>query len=319
MAVESYFFNAVESGGVYDRTYTSEDFCSYLDLLVGNGVFPNPSTNLQVSAGSGMQVQVLAGSGWIKGHKMVNTAAYNLTVAAADVTYDRTDRVVFFVDYTNREMGIGIKTGTASNSPSAPPLQRDTSKWELGLATVSVAKQTTSITNSMITDTRGNSSICGWVSALVDQLDSSTLFQQFTDAFETWFEDIQTQLATGNHFVKLDGSYTTTSQGEYIFDVTDYISAYSYAYDTLDVYINGMHLAESEYSQSGSTVTLDVPIEEPGALVNFVIYKTIDEEQSGTVLTNAAKQALLNCFEQVVWENGNGQSYVDDLENALYN
>lgn len=319
MAVESYFFNAVESGGVYDRTYTSEDFCSYLDLLVGNGVFPNPSTNLQVSAGSGMQVQVLAGSGWIKGHKMVNTAAYNLTVAAADVTYDRTDRVVFFVDYTNREMGIGIKTGTASNSPSAPSLQRDTSKWELGLATVSVAKQTTSITNSMITDTRGNTSICGWVSALVDQLDSSTLFQQFTDAFETWFEDIQTQLATGNHFVKLDGSYTTTSQGEYVFDVSDYIASYSYAYDTLDVYINGMHLAESEYSQSGSTVTLDVPIAEPGALVNFVIYKTIDEEQAGTVLTNAAKQALIDCFEKVVWTDGNGQSYVDDLENALYN
>ena len=28
MAIESYFFNAVESGGVYDRVYNSEDFCN---------------------------------------------------------------------------------------------------------------------------------------------------------------------------------------------------------------------------------------------------------------------------------------------------
>ena len=65
MAVNSYFFNAVLNDGVYDRIYNAEDVTSYLANIVGNGVFPNPSTQLQVRAGTGMQVIVGAGSGWI--------------------------------------------------------------------------------------------------------------------------------------------------------------------------------------------------------------------------------------------------------------
>ena len=56
MAIKGYFFNAVESGGTYDRVYNAEDVTSYLDLIVGSGVFPNPSTNLQVRASTGMNV-----------------------------------------------------------------------------------------------------------------------------------------------------------------------------------------------------------------------------------------------------------------------
>ena len=85
MAISSYFFNAIESGGVYDRVYNAEDFSNYLDLLVGNGVFPNPTTNLQVRASTGMDVIVGAGSGWINGHKMVNSADLVLSIDASDV------------------------------------------------------------------------------------------------------------------------------------------------------------------------------------------------------------------------------------------
>lgn len=42
-------------------------------------------------------------------------------------------------------------------------------------------------------------------------------------------------------------------------------------------------------------------------------------DRKGTVpLTDDVKQALLNCFSHVAWATDDGQSYVDDLEDALY-
>lgn len=40
--------------------------------------------------------------------------------------------------------------------------------------------------------------------------------------------------------------------------------------------------------------------------------------RSGTGLTEDMKQALLACFEQVVWTGNDGQDYIDALETALY-
>ena len=78
MESKATFFNAIESGGVYDRIYNAEDVTSYLDKIVGNGVFPTPSTQLKVTAGTGLQVTVAAGQGWIDGHKLINTAALSI-------------------------------------------------------------------------------------------------------------------------------------------------------------------------------------------------------------------------------------------------
>ena len=42
-------------------------------------------------------------------------------------------------------------------------------------------------------------------------------------------------------------------------------------------------------------------------------------DRKGTVpLTDDVKQALLNCFAHVAWDGEHGQSYIDDLEDALY-
>ena len=35
MAIEGMFFDAIESGGTYDREYSSGDFSRYLELIVG--------------------------------------------------------------------------------------------------------------------------------------------------------------------------------------------------------------------------------------------------------------------------------------------
>ena len=70
MAEKSSFFNSVSG----DRKYKAEDWASYFGTLIGNGVFPNPATNLQVVPGaSGLTVTVNAGKAWINGYYYYNT------------------------------------------------------------------------------------------------------------------------------------------------------------------------------------------------------------------------------------------------------
>lgn len=258
MAINSYFFNAVENNGVYDRTYNADDFNNYLDKLVGNGVFPNPSTNLQVLASTEMGVTVGAGQGWINGYKMVNTAALPLTVAQSNVSYDRIDRVVFYVDFVNRLMNIAINQGTPSANPTAPALVRDSTRYEMSLATITVPKQATSISNSNITDTRGNSSVCGFVQGLIQQVSTDTLFTQWqtafnnfytqmTSQFETWFDNLTQQLnidtyieqyqkiveigADDSAIVSLDmAGYTYSSNDIFIVIINGLVATESYDY-----------------------------------------------------------------------------------------
>lgn len=277
MAIQSYFFNAVLNEGVYDRTYNADDLTSYLDLLVGNGVFPNPSTMLQVRASSGMNVIVGAGAGWINGYKIINTADLTLTLDASDVVLNRIDAVVFYADFNQRQMGIGIKKGTSATSPVAPTLQRDDSKYEMCLAQIAVGKQVSAITSAMITDTRGNSNLCGYVQGLIQQADTTTLFESWQSGFEDWFQAIQNQFVAGKIFKRLEGQVTTTQANQSVFNVLTYVPDYAFAYDGLDVYINGIHLNGNEYSQSNATITLATPIRKAGAVVTFVVYKSVDE------------------------------------------
>ena len=54
MAVTSGFFNSVEG----DRKYNAEQLSNFFGCVISSGVLPNPSTNLQVKAKTGMTVSV---------------------------------------------------------------------------------------------------------------------------------------------------------------------------------------------------------------------------------------------------------------------
>ena len=278
MAINSYFFNAVQSGGTYDRIYNAEDFSSYLNQLVGNGVFPNPSSQLKVVASTGMNVVVGAGSGWINGHKMVNTADLTLTVGASDVLLNRMDAVVMYLDLDTRTMGVEVKQGTpTASTPTAPALVRTSTRYELCLATVLVAKQTSAITTSMITDTRTNGSLCGIVQGLIQQIDTTDLWQQQQEAFNEWFESVQQQFQEGKQFKKLEAVHAVVG-GQNVYDITDYIPTYSYLYDILELYVNGLHLTANEYTQDGSTVTITKHLQWAGDVLDIVVYQSVDPD-----------------------------------------
>ena len=278
MAIQSYFFNAVLDGGVYDRTYNAEDVTSYLDLLVGNGVFPNPSSQLKVRASSGMNVIVGAGSGWINGYKLVNTADLVVAISASDVLLNRIDRVVFFVDWTSRTMGITVKTGTLAESPSAPSLTRTSSRYEMALADITVNKQTSAITTSMIKDRRGNSSLCGYVQGLIQQVDTTDLWEQQQAQFDTWLATIQDQFRQAKAFRKREGVIVTRMNNYGGFNVTDVVPSFSYVYDVLDIYINGIHLNSNEYTLTNNVVVFERAIEKSGAVITVDVYQAYDPD-----------------------------------------
>ena len=204
MAFTSAFFDAKLVGGEYDRVYSAEKFAEYFASFIANGVFPNPSTNLQVVANTvnDMNVLVSPGMGWINGYYCKNDGSYPLAVQAASGTLNRIDAVVIGWSRTNREIITYIKTGTAASSPTAPSLTRNSDLYELMLATIKVNAGVTKVTQSMITDKRADTSVCGWVAGVVQQIDTTNLFAQYDDAFKAWFADLQAQLS-GNVAVSL--------------------------------------------------------------------------------------------------------------------
>ena len=193
--INSYFFNALPNpDGTWDREYNAENMSDYLNLLVGSGVFPNPSNNLQVMASSGFNLVVKAGSAWINGKKMENTTDYSITLDGSDVLLNRIDRVIFYLDMQAREMGIDVIKGTPATNPVAPDLTSTATRQEYCLATVAINKQVSAISQADITDTRADSDVCGWVAGLIQQVDTSTLFNQWQTAYSNYYAAVQQQL-----------------------------------------------------------------------------------------------------------------------------
>lgn len=138
---KSSFFNSVKG----DRKYSAEDWAAYFGAIIGNGVFPEPSTGLQVEKYSGMRVKVLSGKAWINGYFYMSTGLVPLTLVTADGSQDRIDRVVLRWNRVNREIKLAVKTGAPAATPVGDDLQRDADIYELCLAEVYVTVGVTKI------------------------------------------------------------------------------------------------------------------------------------------------------------------------------
>jgi hypothetical protein len=182
MAIKSGFFNSV--GG--DRVYKADFFAEYFASFIANGVFPNPSTGLQVMANSGLTVNIKPGKAWIKGYYFANDSDYTLQLDVADGVLKRIDRIGLRLDFSSREIVPVIIKGVFASSPAAPALQRDADAYEIALADIAVNNGAISISQANITDLRLNSDLCGIVHGVVDQVDTTTIFNQY----QSWFNNI---------------------------------------------------------------------------------------------------------------------------------
>lgn len=218
------FFDAVaDDNGAYDRIYKSEDIAAYFASFIGNGVYPNPANNLQVvAAGDGMKVTIKAGKAWLNGYFYQLDADLTKQLVNADGSFGRIDTIVIRLDYLERKITAEIKQGATAISPVAAALQRDSDIWEIALAYITVAKGVVSVTDIDISDKRSNNSLCGYVSGVVNQIDTTNLFLQYNTAFTTWFDAMKGQLTTdaaGNLQTEIDAiNAGTTTMLKSIYD-----------------------------------------------------------------------------------------------------
>lgn len=288
MTIRYGFFNSVSK----DRKYDADDFNYLLRKLISNGVFASPSNNLQVTAGTGMNIIIKKGEARLDWKWFISDSDEILQIDAADVSLNRMDRIVIRIDFTARTIGFAIKKGTGATNPIIPDIQRDTTMFELGLAVVSVPKQTTALTQSLITDTRLDAGVCGVVTGLIDQVDTTTLFNQYQTAFQedrtfnntafnTWFSGIREQMSTSTLIRKFTNIMTSTA-GQKVFNIG--ISGYNTTLDILEVYINGLRTAETiDYTHDATQITLTKALD-AGQQLEVVVWKSIDGANAITVI-----------------------------------
>lgn len=266
------FFNSVSG----DRKYDADDISNYFVKLISNGVFPNPSNNLQVVAKSGMTITVKAGFGFINAKYANLTSDYDLTLDAADTTNPRIDRIVLRLDSANRQFALTIIKGEAAAEPVAPDIVRTSTIYDLCLAQIAVAANATSIVTANITDKRSVSSLCGYVYGLIDQIDTTDLFNQYDAAFNDWFSNLQTNLTYNARVTRLTYSTTTTASTSSVHFV---ISDYNANIDIVNVYVNGFKMIPTtEYTVNNTSESIEFTSAlDTGAVVLVEILRSIGE------------------------------------------
>lgn len=281
-----------------DRLYNAEEMTTYFEGLVSDGVYANVGEALLVLAsGSGLGITVGTGRALVKMHWIKNDARLPLTLAAADVQYDRIDAVVLRCDLSDnaRNLTIEIITGTPAAAAAAPELINTQLIKEMPLAFVKVPRGATTLTQAHITDMRA-STLCGWVTGLVEQVDTGKLFLQYQKAFtdmlvtmqnwqtqqqanfEHWYGTLTETLNVDTKIVKYEYEHTITELTASVPLIEQYEDG-----DVLLVHIGGVLFTESEYTVSTESRSLNfVNSYKAGNVITQILLKS--EIGSGVIV-----------------------------------
>ena len=306
MAITYGFFNSqLDSDGNHDRVYNAEQMSTYFKGIVSTGVYESVGGALLVKAGTGMKVKVQTGRA-ILGENLQwfnSDSIEEISLNPSHVTLNRYTAIAIRLDITNRRMELVTIDSAYATSPIKPQPTRSPERWELFLAYVYIEKGVNSITQSKITDIRADNNVCGWVTGVIKQVDTSQLFLQWQKAYEEyystmlqWQRNMETNFASWENSTKseFDGwqelqkmnfnTWFTTLTGE--LKVDTYIEKYQNTvindsktsqvligigqYDSTQdislISLNGITLAEG----------LDYEISENGADAKIILYMTVN-------------------------------------------
>lgn len=185
------FFNSVDG----DRTYNADQMSAIFNGLITDGVYEAVGNKLAVAPSSGMTVQIKDGRGWFNGRWVNNDAPYLIELEAADSTLSRYAAVGVRVNNTDRSAVPFVKYGALSSSPAFPTMTRDLTVKEYCLGYVLISPKATGIISKDIVDARPDTSVCGWVTGLIDQVDTATLWSQWEALFNEFMADSQSEFS----------------------------------------------------------------------------------------------------------------------------
>jgi hypothetical protein len=238
----------------FESIDTSETQFSMWASNIGQGVINDKGFELEPFAdSSGMNVKVKTGQALVRGHYYDSTAQETLTIATADPTNPRIDRVVLRLDPSVNSVVLAVITGTPAGSPSAPALTQTVGAiYELPLALVAVAAAAATIGPGAVTDQRVIFS--PWTGSITESQISGTI------AGSKIAGSITTATLPG---ANITGSITvaTIPAGKIVTTTTDKSSNYTLIAADENTYIRS----------TGSAITITVPdVLANGESVNFI-------------------------------------------------
>ena len=173
-----------------DRVYSDEHFAEYFSSFISNGIFLSSATALQVKPKQNMTLAINDGTAFIEGRWFKIKNGADIVIPNANGSFPRYDRVVIRCNYADRLCELVVIKGIPAKAPLIPDIIRDGTYFDLSLAIVLVDAGTTSISQANITDTRVDSSVCGFVKGLVDEIDSTDIFAQYEDWWIKFVESL---------------------------------------------------------------------------------------------------------------------------------
>ena len=280
MAEKSLFFNALPNSSYetgYDRNYNADDISDWLSVVWNNGVVKG---GLNVTAATGMTVNLNVGRAAIKGKAYINNAITSFTVAPNGASSTRYDYIIlrFNNNVAVRTIEAMLVTGTASLPTTEGSLTREGNIYDLMLCYIAVAPSASSIVQANITDTRGydNSvntegqyvygdlaNACGYFTAVKG-------YDDYYDAIVQTFESVVT-LASASSTV-----------------VTNLLSSlYNDKYSIIEVYTNGIRENDNAYTigTTGEYITITFTASKnAGAVITVDLGNFIDGEGLSTAI-----------------------------------
>lgn len=201
-------FNEETGFPIYDRGYKAQELREVFKAVFSNGVFDVDPPAFTTTAGEGMSVLVSAGRCFIEGDIGVEIATRELVLQAAS-SQDRIDTIVLRWDNNieTRSIDLYVVQGVASATPVRPTLTRGETVYELGICDIFIPKNSTSVSNDRITDTRLETARCG-IATPFDTIDTTTFYNQIQAAIDAHIAtlDEQTQTAVDLAQSALDGT-----------------------------------------------------------------------------------------------------------------
>ena len=194
------FFKSLEE----DRKYLAKQFADYFATFIGNGVFGAHAHQLKVYQHEGMTVRINDGNGFLNGYwyRVDNSK----TITTKTIPYNTTTSTmnVYIKMVLDEDEERKIQTIVSTDA--------SVSATEKILAIIVVPPGATTITNDMIQDTRFDSTKCGVVKGLIDEIDTTDFFNQYTTALEKQLQENEKAYTTQMSRQQSDWSEQTLNQ-----------------------------------------------------------------------------------------------------------
>lgn len=328
------FFDSVNK----DRLYSADQMNKPYNRVITEGIFATPagtpSTDFQVlSANNAMNIVVKKGDGLLGNKWIENPSDQAITVSTNTSIVPRRDSIIIQVDKTQggRICNIVYREGTAKANPMPPDLSTNSNIVELRVANIYVAPSATYIGQDAITDLRGSSE-CPWITSLIKQVDTSTLFIQWqtafqnyynqeTEAFNAFMETLTEQLTVNTNVVMLESHYTSTTE---VTEIPINITGFDQTKDVLMVFVNRLRATPNiDYtiSTDNTKITLTNSIV-ANQSVNFLVLKSVvgADDATAVQLMTQVNTKLTEITTDSGWINftlENGTSFDDTTTPAI--